>query len=82
LICRQIVTGGRRNDYKMEIHLTPNKQFDFKLQTITTGANIAHKPKYLEGPIPVDVFHWLKDKMNEILADGGEFTATENNTNE
>lgn len=67
MICRQLTVGCRRCDYLMEIRRNRNQQFEFEMRTITTGAKPSHKPKYLEGPVPIYVFHWLKEQMAEML---------------
>jgi hypothetical protein len=57
-------------DYKLEIHSCPNKQLNFNMETIlNTDKNHLHMPTItkLYGPVPLGVFHWLKEQMEEIL---------------
>jgi len=72
MICQQLVKG-LIYDYKMEIHSCQNGQFDFKLRTLPNEARKWHEPKQLLGPIPIHIFHWLTEKMTEIMADYEEF---------
>ena len=44
-----------------------DKQLEFQMQTITTAANLSYRPVYLEGPIPIHVFKWLKNQMAKML---------------
>jgi hypothetical protein len=62
-----MVTGGCFYDYLLEIRQNRNQQFEFDFKTITTDIRPTHRPRHLEGPVPIDVFHWLKDEMTEML---------------
>jgi len=78
MICHQLVKGFNY-DYKLEMHSSQNQQFDFRLQTMPNEIDKMHKPKELLGPIPINIFNWLMEKMAEILDDYDESDINEEN---
>jgi hypothetical protein len=79
MLCQQIVSCFHY-DYKLEIHKNKNQKLHFRFQTMEKiNSEKPHKPKNLYGPIPFDIFNWLKDKMAEILADCDKSDGNEKN---
>jgi hypothetical protein len=72
MLCQKFVKGLNYG-YKLEIHSCQNQQLDFRLQTWPGKAAVLFTSKSLLGPIPINIFNWLMEKMNEILADYDDF---------
>jgi hypothetical protein len=70
---------GLNYNYKLEIHSNKDQQLDFRLQTMPNDPKKFFTPRKLDGPIPIHIFNWLKEKMAEILADYDEFDRNEEN---
>jgi hypothetical protein len=67
MICYKFIQG-LWYDYKLQIHLCPNNQLNFLMQTLTNpDKTFFHIPVKLYGQVPMRVFHWLREQMNEIL---------------
>jgi hypothetical protein len=68
MICQQLFKGIL--EWKLEIHFHPNKPLDFRMMAMALPKckNGEIHLTELRGPIPIEVFYWLKAQMAEILA--------------
>jgi hypothetical protein len=70
MICQQSVESPRFH-YKLGIHFGANKQLDFRMETVPKRGNF--KVLNLHGPIPIDVFYWMKEQIGELVDEYDEY---------